>query len=88
MTLLDLDNGTASLEMSSGDLDGVLSRLARFGAVTIEDRATYELVKVGGEEFLYINEWDEPCLISTAAAGSRMLATISASGHGQRVASG
>lgn len=76
MTLLELDGGKASLELACGEIAGVLRSLERVGDVVIERRATHEVIRVAGHDFVYVDEWDAPCLISGDAAGTTILASI------------
>jgi hypothetical protein len=78
VSLLQLSTGSASLEFSSDDKPSVIGAIeARFGRlqkgrVGMED-VSYEF---GGEEFVYYDAWDEPCLISCSAAGTEMLGLV------------
>jgi hypothetical protein len=73
MRLLELSSDLVSLEFGTAEVAAVKARLGRLGMVTIARRATYDLITVAGEEFLFQNEWDEPCLIARSPAGSALL---------------
>ena len=88
MTLLELDGGKASLELARGEIAEVLRSLERVGRVEIERRATHELIRVAGHDFVYVDEWDEPCLISGDAAGTTILAAVANGDADRRAAHG
>lgn len=81
-TLLELAEGGVSLEMRPDDLGGLRRRLtAAFGEIGIIEHATFDEVVAAGERFLFVSDWDSPCLISTTAAGADMLRGMSESAH-------
>ncbi|MGJ3629382.1 hypothetical protein AB5I41_25625 [Sphingomonas sp. MMS24-JH45] len=84
--MLELDGGKASLELACGEIVDVLRSLERVGRVLVERRATHELIRVAGHDFVYVDEWDQPCLISGDAAGTTILAAIANGDHDRRIA--
>ena len=84
MNLLVLDDHKASLEMRPDEVGDTLARLRALGGYSIEPMVTYDLVRADGSEFIYLDEWDAPCLISADAAGSAILAWIEQSGEQRR----
>ena len=77
MTLLSLPDGNTSLEFASDDIEAVRQAiLDLFGEPTSEQHITYSTIAFGGERFLFQNEWDDPCLIASTEAGSRLLLQI------------
>lgn len=88
MKLLELDHGRVSLEFDAGEWAEVQSRLSAFGAVARQPQAAYDLIRVGGEEFVLADDWEEPCLLAKTAAGSAMLRQLAESDHGRLRAAG
>ena len=86
MKLLDLDPDGLSLEFSTAEWPAVLDRLGLHGDVEREQHATFDVLGVAGEKFIYANDWDEPCLISSSPSGNSILRKI-AEVEGQRLAS-
>jgi hypothetical protein len=86
MNLLDLPTGAVSLEFEPAEFDAVLAALERFGRVQVHRRASHEILAVGDEEFILMNEWDEPCLISKTGAGMRLLQRLARGEGNPRVA--
>lgn len=78
MKLLDLGVQRASLEFSAAERDAVIGQLRACGEVTINHGACHDVLLVAGEELIYLDEWDEPCLIAGTASGVDMLARIAA----------
>lgn len=78
MRLLDLGAQKASLEFSPDEHDIVIARLEAYGPVITARHATHDVITVGHEELIYLNEWDEPCLIAGSATGVDILARIAA----------
>lgn len=71
--------GHLSLEMAPGDLDRV-GRCIR-ELYPDSDSRTAGRAKVysfGGCEFVFQNEWDDPCLISNSAEGDAILEALHA----------
>jgi hypothetical protein len=85
MKLLELPEGMVSLEFEPSERDGLIRSLKRFGPLKRRPRATHVDISVGGEQFIYENEWDEPCLISTSKGAAAILREV-ASGAGQSAA--
>lgn len=73
MQMLDLDNGSVSLEFSADEREQVLDRLRRLGPMRAEVAACHEVLTVNGESIVYTDEWDEPCLIASTPAAIAML---------------
>ncbi len=76
MKLVELSGDAASLEMTPREVPGVMRRLATLAAVSREERATYDLIHVGDDSFIYANDWDDPCLISKSASGTTLLRSL------------
>jgi hypothetical protein len=76
MQLLELDDGQASLELRTDELESVIASLRGFGGFRRRRRASYDLVRARGSEFVLTNDWDEPCLLSRDAEGSQILRDI------------
>ncbi len=74
VSLLELSEGGCSLEFEPEDLPAVKAAIhALFGKVRIESHVITSTVRFGGEDFTFQNEWDDPCLITSTAAGEAML---------------
>ena len=78
MNIIEMASNNVSLEFGPSELDAVLSGLRGYGQLRREARTTYELLTVDGEQFIFENEWDEPCLISKSARGDAMLRELAA----------
>ena len=80
MKILDISPGSLSLEFAPYEKAIVMQRLEDFGRITVAHEATFDRIKVAQVELIYLNEWDEPCLISSTPAGARLLKSIVAPG--------
>lgn len=76
MQLLHLADGGVSLEFSQDEKPFVMRRLSELGPVSIQREATYDLISVRAERLIYLDEWDEPCLIAASAAAKALLAEV------------
>jgi len=77
VALLSLPEGTSSLEFAPDDLESVQQAISHlFGKVSSELRGSYSRIAFGGENFLFEQEWDAPCLIASTEGGSLLLAQI------------
>jgi hypothetical protein len=66
-----------SLEFGPSDLEAVRSYIREHYPDTgskVAGIAT--VVKFGGEDFTFQNEWDDPCLISHSSEGDKLLRNI------------
>jgi hypothetical protein len=86
MNLLDLSGGGVSLEFQAPEFGAIVRALERFGPVRVRPSATHELLSVGAEEFVLMNDWDEPCLISMTRTGETLLREIAGRRDGAQVA--
>ncbi|MEG3145968.1 hypothetical protein U1839_15010 [Sphingomonas sp. RT2P30] len=78
VTLLQT-GGHLSLEFASSYLAAVRDHIrARYPDVETEFAGIATIVRFGGEEFTFQNEWDDPCLISGSAKGDVILRSIHA----------
>jgi hypothetical protein len=78
VTLLQT-NGHLSLEFENSDLAAIRDHIrARHPDVETEFAGIATIVRFGGEEFTFQNEWDDPCLISGSAKGDEFLRDIHA----------
>ena len=73
MNLVELPTGRVSLEFRAAEFDALLGRLRVFGKVSRDAMPSYDLLSVGGEQFILMNDWDEPCLISRTQPGDDLL---------------
>lgn len=68
-----------SLEFETSELDAVRALIReRYPDITTEPAGIATVVRFGGEQFTFQNEWDEPCLISHTAEGDELLRMIQA----------
>ena len=68
-----------SLEFDTSDLDAMRSYIGeRYAEVSSKAAGIATIVMFGGEEFMFQNEWDDPCLISQSAKGDDLLRALHA----------
>jgi hypothetical protein len=68
-----------SLEFEPTDVDAVQSYIReQYPDVRSKAAGIATIVKFGGEEFTFQNDWDDPCLISHSANGDELLRDIHA----------
>ena len=78
--ILELRNGHISLEFDTNDIPVVAAGIkSLFGDATQEQFVLCSSIGFGGSEFIFQNEWDDPCLISTTVEGDECLRRL----HGQ-----
>ena len=66
-----------SLEFAPEDKAEVRAAIQElFGQPQITPEVVSSTVLFGGEDFIYQDEWDDPCLISSSARGKEMLALL------------
>ncbi len=81
--VLELSDGNCSLEvgeLSLVELKKCIERL--WGAVEIGPYITSQSVRFGDCDFVFQNEWDDPCLISLSTAGASHLRRLAESFSG------
>lgn len=76
MMLLALEGDAVSLEFDPGEREAVCDKLRALGSLSIVHENTFDRITVLGEEFTYLDEWDQPCLISSTSGGSKLLRSI------------
>ncbi len=77
VSLLEHDNGRVSLEFEESDFPAVVQTIqSTHGESTRKRHATYVEYWIGDARFLFQNEWDAPCLISTSAEGDVILKSL------------
>lgn len=70
-------NERLSLEMDPTGLDAVRAFIDQtYPDVATRVAGVVTLIRFGGCEFIFANEWDEPCLLSKTAAGDELLRSI------------
>ena len=68
-----------SLECDTSDLDALRNFIRdHHPDLTSTAAGIAIVVRFGGEQFTFQNEWDDPCLISGSAKGDSLLRAISA----------
>lgn len=73
-TLLDLPDGHLSLEFETADVPAVRALIRdRYGPPDVEQGVALSVLRFGGAEFVFQNEWDDPCLIASTIEGDRIL---------------
>jgi hypothetical protein len=80
MQLLNLHDGRLSLEFGQQDWPILRSRMRRVGDVSIRQEATHGIVTLNGVQFILLNDWDEPCLISMSSTGDELLRILMRAG--------
>lgn len=66
-----------SLEYAQEDHEAVKTALFElFGKAEITRRLASSKIRIGGEDFVFQNEWDDPCLISGTERGAEMLQAV------------
>lgn len=76
MRLIELPDDGSSLEFSPAETASVMSALRAFGNVSIVHRPTFDLISLNDIQFVYMDEWDEPCLIANSLEGKDLLVRI------------
>ena len=76
MELLNLTPSRISLEFSLEEWPTVSRRLKRFGRIERERFTSFDAVKVGSEEFLFVSDGDDLGLISQSASGDVVLRRV------------
>ena len=73
-----LSGGHFSLEYETEDKTIVHSAIHRLygNPQKIADHVTSVLLRIGGADFIYLDEWDYPCLISISNEGDAVLTRI------------
>ena len=72
--LIDLSAETASLEFDVDDIDHLGSVIkGHYPELKGKRRSFYTEYYFGGCEFTYVNEWDDPCMLSHCIEGTRIL---------------
>ena len=74
VSILELPTGNCSLEIQTNDVPDVRQAIKeRWGEMVMGPYLSSQSVKFGGTEFVFQNEWDDPCLVSTSPAGISIL---------------
>ena len=76
MNVLELGSERVSLEFARDEFPKIMSRLRKRGKVTRRQEATFDVLKVRGEEFILMDEWNEPCLLSRSPEGDAILRAV------------
>ena len=76
MELLNLKPSRHSLEFSVAEWPVVLRRLQQFGAISREELATFDLLRVGREVFILTDETEDLGVISQSATGDQILKRV------------
>ena len=76
MYLQTLNRSRQSLEFSIEEWQSISRRLQQFGNVSREQFATFDLLRVGREIFIFLDEWDDLSLISQSSAGDLILKRV------------
>ncbi|UWP92260.1 hypothetical protein K3X13_14820 [Aliiroseovarius crassostreae] len=75
--LLALSNGRISLEYDPHDQAAISAAIRElFGGPNVAPHIICAEIKFGGEAFTHLDEWDDPCLISSTANGDHILKTL------------
>ena len=76
VNVLELNSERVSLEFARDEFPTIMSRLRRRGKVSRRQEASFDILEVRGEEFILMDEWDEPCLLSRSPAGDAILRAV------------
>jgi hypothetical protein len=79
MNLLNLKDGRVSLEFAPDEWRQVRSGLIKVAGrerYSVREEATHDMIIIGGEELIFMDEWDEPCLISMSEHGDQLLRRV------------
>lgn len=72
-----------SLEFNTSDLGAVRDCIReRYADVQMTPAGIATVVRFGGQDFTFQNEWDDPCLISSSTTGDELLRSIHAALNG------
>lgn len=70
----ELGEGSSSLEFDEDDIPALTAAIEElFGPRTVEQNIIHDDVSFGGQEFIFYNEWGDPCLISRTEEGGKCL---------------
>lgn len=79
VSLLRCSLSTYSLEFAPEDKPIVKAAIEElFGATTITPVGIAANIRLDGENFVYHDEWDHPCLITSSARGKDILELLAA----------
>jgi hypothetical protein len=76
MRILELEAGQVSLEMGPDEALQVLSQLDKGGGFMRSKGATHEILSKGSLSLIFMDEWDEPALLSMDEAGAVLLRSL------------
>ncbi|MGZ8284268.1 MAG: hypothetical protein ACXW27_01330 [Allosphingosinicella sp.] len=76
MQIQELDGGQVSLEMRPDEAGAVLARLQRGNGFARSKGVTHDLLSKDSISLIFMDEWDEPCLLSMDAAGASLLRSL------------
>ncbi|WP_171178771.1 hypothetical protein [Ruegeria sp. HKCCD8929] len=75
--LLKLSSGHFSLEFEEEDVSDVVEAIrTEFGKAEQKQFVMAREVKFGGATFVFQNEWQDPCLVSSSLQGDQCLRQI------------
>lgn len=73
-SLLALTGGGMSLECEVSDIPRLKEAIrAEYGHAKVDRQAVHIDYTFGGATFIFQNEWDDPCLISSSETGASVL---------------
>lgn len=77
ISLLELANGRVSLEFEESDFSVIVQTIRDIHGLPNKTlKTTYTEYQFGGSRFLFQNEWEDPCLISTSVDGDAILKSL------------
>lgn len=77
VSLQPLKDQGCSLEFAREDTDRVSTALSvRFGRPRVEKHLTSKVYCFGSTRLMFLNEWDDPCLIANTPDGVAMLKAV------------
>ena len=79
MKLFNLSDGRVSLEFAHSewaDVQAGLAKVAGRQRYKVREEATHDMIDIGGEQLILMDEWEEPCLISMSEQGDHLLRSL------------
>lgn len=87
MHIQELDGGQVSLEMRPDEAGPVLEQLQHEDGFARSRGVTHDLLSKGSISLIFMDEWDDPCLLSMDAAGASLLRSLARDDGSRRLTS-
>lgn len=76
MNLMLLKDGGLSLEFAESDFEEIGKAMRELGEVRREQGVTHVNYVIDGARLVFLNDWDDPCLIAGDEAGTKLLKAL------------